>query len=102
MGPHTSSDDPTRYRLGAELETWKLRDPIARVRAYLTREAGFDPEFFESIERESEDLAVHVRAGCRALPNPTPESVFDDVYVDMPEELREQRDAFASFVASVS
>ena len=33
MGAHTTSDDPTRYRLASELEEWKLRDPIARLKA---------------------------------------------------------------------
>ena len=35
MGAHTTSDDPTRYRLAAELESWKLKDPIERLKAYL-------------------------------------------------------------------
>ena len=101
MNPHTTSDDPTRYRLGDELETWKLKDPIERVRAYLARQAGFPADFFAAIEAESEELAVRVRAGCRALPDPTPESVFADVYSDLPVELVEQRDEFAAFVASI-
>lgn len=101
MNPHTTSDDPTRYRLGGELETWRLRDPIARVRAYLSRQAGFDAGFFDAIETESEQLAVRLRAGCRALPDPSPESVFDDVYVDLPPELAEQRAEFVEFVGSL-
>jgi len=101
MNPHTTSDDPTRYRIGDELETWKLKDPIERVRAYLTRHAGYGQEFFDEIQAESEQLAQRVRAGCRALPDPTPESVFEHVYVDMPRELAEQRDEFSAFVASV-
>jgi pyruvate dehydrogenase E1 component alpha subunit len=100
MGAHTTSDDPTRYRVGAEVETWKLRDPIARVRAYLTRHANVDNQFFEEIDRDSEALAEHLRVGCRALSDPDPLSVFDDVYVEMPDELREQRDAFADYLAS--
>ena len=101
MNPHTTSDDPTRYRIGDELERWKLKDPIERVRAYLARQAGFGHEFFDAIEAESEELALHVRAGCRALPDPTPESVFEHVYTDMPVELAEQRDEFVDFVGSL-
>ncbi len=100
MNPHTTSDDPTRYRLGAETETWKLRDPIERVRAYLTRHARYEHEFFASIERESEALAERVRAGCRALPDPDPLSVFDHVYAEMTDELAEQRDTFAAYLES--
>jgi 2-oxoisovalerate dehydrogenase E1 component alpha subunit len=101
MNPHTTSDDPTRYRLGAEAETWKLKDPIARVKAYLVRNANLSSDFFDEIEAESQRLAEHVRTGCRALPNPTPASPFDALFVDMPDEVREQRDEFVDFVASI-
>jgi pyruvate dehydrogenase E1 component alpha subunit len=101
MNPHTTNDDPRRYRLGSEAETWKLKDPLERVRAYLTREAKYDPGFFADVEAEAKKLAEHIRSGCRELPDPTPESVFDDVYGTMPPELHEQREDFVSFVAEV-
>ena len=99
MGAHTTSDDPTRYRLDDELERWRLKDPIARVRSYLTRAAATPASFFTELDGESEALAEHIRAGCRALPDPDPLSVFDTVYVEMTEELREQRDAHAAYLA---
>ncbi|HET6877128.1 MAG TPA: thiamine pyrophosphate-dependent dehydrogenase E1 component subunit alpha [Jatrophihabitans sp.] len=102
MNPHTTNDDPRRYRLGSEADTWKLKDPIERVRAYLTREAGYESDFFAEVEAEAKKLAEHVRSGCRELPDPAPESAFDNVHVTMPPELREQRDDFVSFVAEVS
>jgi pyruvate dehydrogenase E1 component alpha subunit len=102
MNPHTTNDDPRRYRLGSEAETWKLKDPLERVRAYLAREAGFGAEFFDGIAQEAKQLAEHVRAGCRALPDPTPESVFDNVHVTMPDDLRAQRAEFVEFVSEVA
>ncbi len=102
MNPHTTNDDPRRYRLGSESETWKLKDPIERVRAYLTREASYDPDFFDRVEAEAKQLAEHVRSGCRELPDPSPASAFDNVHVTMPDELREQRDDFVEFVSEVS
>jgi 2-oxoisovalerate dehydrogenase E1 component alpha subunit len=102
MNPHTTNDDPRRYRLGSEIETWKLKDPIERVRAYLTREARVEPDFFAEVERDAKKLAEHIRAGCRELLDPTPESLFDDVHVTMPDDLREQRDSFAAFVSEVN
>ncbi|HEV7206826.1 MAG TPA: thiamine pyrophosphate-dependent dehydrogenase E1 component subunit alpha [Jatrophihabitans sp.] len=102
MNPHTTNDDPRRYRLGSEAETWKLKDPIERVRAYLGRVAGFDPSFFDDVEAEAKQLAEHVRAGCRALPDPTPGSLFDHVHVTMTDDLVEQRQEFVDFVSEVS
>lgn len=101
MGAHTTSDDPTRYRLAGELEQWQARDPIARVEAYLRRSTDTDEAFFTALDAESEQMAQYVRAGCRALPDPDPLSVFDTVYVDLPEELREQRDDFAAHLAGL-
>jgi pyruvate dehydrogenase E1 component alpha subunit len=102
MNPHTTNDDTRRYRLGSEVETWKLKDPIERVRAYLTREARVEPEFFDGVEQEAKKLAEHIRVGCRALPDPSPESVFDNVHVTMPDELRVQREQFVDFVSEVA
>ncbi len=102
MNPHTTNDDPRRYQLGSEAETWKLKDPIERVRAYLKRETDISAEFFTDLEDEAKKLAEHIRAGCRELVDPTPESAFDNVFVTMPDELRTQRDQFASFVSEVA
>ena len=100
MGAHTTSDDPTRYRLTAETERWKLRDPIERVRAYLTRSTDTPASFFEQLDADSLALAEHIRVGCRALPDPDPLSVFDTVYVEMTPELAEQKAAYAAYLDS--
>ncbi len=62
MGAHTTSDDPTRYRLADELEAWKLKDPIERVKAYLFKNQLADQEFFDKIDEEADALGKDVRA----------------------------------------
>lgn len=101
MGAHTTSDDPTRYRLDAELETWRLRDPLERVRAYLTRTAGFDAGFFEGIEAEGDELAERVRATVRSLPDPDPLTPFEHVTTRMSDHLRAQRDDYARYLGTL-
>ena len=61
-----------------------------------------EPSFFDDVDAEAKALAEHVRKGCRELPDPTPASLFDNVYVTMPDELRTQRDEFVDFVSEVS
>ena len=70
MGAHTTSDDPTRYRLASELEEWKLRDPIARLKAYLSRSGIADAAFFDSVEAEADELAARIRSGTIEMPDP--------------------------------
>lgn len=92
MGPHSSSDDPTRYRPGAEVEEWKRRDPIARFRAYLLQ-AGLITE--AEIAALEEECAAELAASFKrqeAVGKPPLASLFEDVYAEMPEHLREQRD----------
>jgi 2-oxoisovalerate dehydrogenase E1 component subunit alpha len=95
MGPHTTSDDPTRYRDAAEVESWRARDPIDRVRAYLERES-YDPGFFAEVDREAEELGASVRAACLAIPEPDLAAWFDNVYAEQTGELRSQQ---AEYVA---
>ncbi|MFY9914121.1 MAG: pyruvate dehydrogenase (acetyl-transferring) E1 component subunit alpha [Nocardioidaceae bacterium] len=98
MGAHTTSDDPTRYRLSDELESWKLKDPIERVKAYLVRTGAADQKFFDAVETESDELAAHVRKGCLEMPDPEPLSVFDHVYADRHPLIEEEREQFAAYL----
>jgi pyruvate dehydrogenase E1 component alpha subunit len=100
MGPHATSDDPTRYRLAAELETWKLKDPIERMKAYLSRSGMGTGEFFEQVDREADELAAHIRAGCLALADPDPITLFDHVYAGGSSLLDEEREQLATYLAS--
>jgi pyruvate dehydrogenase E1 component alpha subunit len=100
MGAHTTSDDPTRYRLASELEEWKLRDPIARVKAYLSRSGIADAAFFESVEREADELAARIRKGTVEMADPAPTAMFDNVYAEQTDELARQRAEFVEYHAS--
>ena len=100
MGAHTTTDDPTRYRLSSDLERWKLKDPIERVKAYLTRRGVADQSFFEQIDAEAEQLGEHLREGCRALPDPNVLDIFDQVYAEQTDELAEQQRGFAAYLDS--
>jgi 2-oxoisovalerate dehydrogenase E1 component alpha subunit len=100
MGAHTTSDDPTRYRVAADLEAWKLKDPIERVKVYLARNGLADHDFFDAVEAESEVLAVRLREGCRSMPNPAPESLFDHVYAESHPLIESEREEFVRYHAS--
>jgi 2-oxoisovalerate dehydrogenase E1 component subunit alpha len=100
MGAHTTTDDPTRYRLASELEAWKLKDPIERVKAYLVRTGSADPAFFEGIEAEADQLGRQVRQGCLAMPDPEPLAIFDNVYAEQTALLRSEREQYAAYLDS--
>jgi 2-oxoisovalerate dehydrogenase E1 component subunit alpha len=98
MGAHTTTDDPTRYRLASELEMWKLRDPIERVRAYLARTGQAEPEFFAEVEAEAKQVGARVREACRTMPDPPPLAIFDHVYSEPTAILRAEREQYAAYL----
>ena len=100
MGAHTTSDDPTRYRLTDELESWKLKDPVERMKAYLVRTGKVDQAFLDALEAESDELAAHVRKGCLEMPDPEPLSIFDHVYAERHPLVEEEREQFRAYLAT--
>jgi 2-oxoisovalerate dehydrogenase E1 component alpha subunit len=99
MGAHTTTDDPTRYRLATELEAWKLKDPIERVRVNLVRHEHADHDFFDSVQAESDQLAAELREFCVDMPDPGHERMFQNVYAEGSPVLDKQRDEYLSYVA---
>lgn len=82
LGAHTTSDDPTRYRIDAELEVWKHRDPVERVKSLLVREYRVDASRFERLTAEADALALQLREDVLAMDRPDPITMFDHAYAD--------------------
>jgi len=99
MGPHTTSDDPTRYRSRAEEEEWREKDPIARLRALLWSEGQLADAFEATVEERAAEAAATLRARCLVMPDPAPEAMFDHVYADPHPLLELEREAYAAYQA---
>jgi len=100
MSPHTTSDDPTRYRPSAELEQWKLKDPIARLKVHLARTGQAGEPFFAEIEAESDALAERLRRECLAMPDPAPSEMFAHAYHEPHPLVAEEQAWFEGYQAS--
>jgi pyruvate dehydrogenase E1 component alpha subunit len=99
MGAHTTSDDPTKYRTAEEEQSWVLRDPIERMRAYL-RGRGASDAFFADVDAEGVAVAEDARARTVALePIPT-DIMFDHVYSEEHPLIAEQKQWLADYEAS--
>jgi 2-oxoisovalerate dehydrogenase E1 component alpha subunit len=80
LGAHTTSDDPTRYRIDAEVEVWKHRDPIERVKSLLVREYRVKAAKFDEVAAEAEIMALKLRDDVLAMDRPDPITMFDHAY----------------------
>ena len=97
MGAHTTSDDPTRYRDSEELEEWKAKDPILRMRAFLEKKKLADEAFFKEVDDEADTVAADIRARCLAMPDPKPVSIFDHVYAEPHPLMDEERAEYGAY-----
>jgi 2-oxoisovalerate dehydrogenase E1 component alpha subunit len=100
MGAHTTSDDPTRYRLEAELESWKLKDPLERLKAFLYRQQIADRGWFDGLEAEADALARRLRDACLNMPDPGPLDMFDNVYAEQTEPLLAEQRTYSDYLLS--
>jgi pyruvate dehydrogenase E1 component alpha subunit len=100
MGAHTTSDDPTRYRLSDELEAWKLKDPIERLRVHLIKQHLADQDFFDELQASADELAAEFREFCQNMPDPPPERIFSEVYAEESPRVRAEREGFLAYLSS--
>ena len=85
---HSSSDDPTRYRDDAEYQQALERDPLKRFRAYLEHRGLWDDAKEEAAHEAARQTVNDAVKENERVPKPELETLFSDVYADMPEALK--------------
>jgi 2-oxoisovalerate dehydrogenase E1 component alpha subunit len=99
MGPHTTSDDPTRYVDPAERAEWAAKDPIDRLERHLDLLGLLTDALRDSVRRAADAAAAELRRACLALPEPEALAVFDDVYAEPHSGLARERSEYAAYLA---
>jgi len=97
-GPHSTSDDPARYRPADDWSHFPLGDPVTRLKRHLVKLGAWSDEEHVATQKEFEAqvsaaLKEAERYGSLAdgrLAGAA--SMFEDVYKEMPEHLRRQRE----------
>ncbi|WP_298253287.1 pyruvate dehydrogenase (acetyl-transferring) E1 component subunit alpha [uncultured Arthrobacter sp.] len=100
MGPHTTADDPKRYRDANELEDWASRDPLARLATLLDSLGLLDADYTDSVKATADAVAAELRQGCLSMPEPEPMDVFKHVYSAPNSWLDRQQDHYERYLAS--
>ena len=90
MGPHTTADDPTRYVPPEELELWRARDPIARLRRRLEEDGAWDDARQRAVEEDADRRFDAALAAAEATPLRT-DCFIDSAYAQPTPELERQR-----------
>lgn len=92
MGPHTTADDPTRYREDHEGESWEEKDPLERVRRLLERQGSWSADWQGELESSASDTIERAVDWAESIPQPTFEEMLTRMYAEPTAPLREQLD----------
>jgi len=97
LGSHSTSDDPTRYRSEEEVAKWKKKDPVVRLRKYLESQGLWDQGKEDVAQKEIKETVTKAIDIAKKTERPPLKSMFEHVYFETPETLREQYEYIKSF-----
>lgn len=89
---HTTADDAKRYREAKELEVEQGKDPIQRLKVYLSQHHQWTDEKEQSLKEQLTHAVNEAVKTYQSMPKKSPESMFDHLYEELPSTLEEQVD----------
>jgi len=90
FGPHTTADDPTKYRRDEEIEPWKPLDPMVRLKLYLKEKGLWNEEVEQRLTEEAQKEIDQAVKDAEDVPAPNVEEIFKYVFEEMTPPLKEQ------------
>ncbi|WP_104063806.1 thiamine pyrophosphate-dependent dehydrogenase E1 component subunit alpha [Arthrobacter sp. 4R501] len=99
MQAHTNADDATRYRQDSEVAEWLAKDPISRMKTYLTGRGLLDDDGAARIAAHAEDVATQLRDGLGEDVPVDPQELFRHVFSVPTPQLKEQSAMLADELA---
>jgi pyruvate dehydrogenase E1 component subunit alpha len=98
LGAHTTSDDPTKYREDSEVEKWKEKDPIDRLRKYLEKKDLIDEDWVKKTRSELEKEVMTTFEEIESSSDTKIEDIFKYQYETMPPHLEEQLNDYKDYL----
>ncbi len=99
LGPHTTADDPTKYRTDADLEGPLHRDPMIRLEKHLRDNGYADDAFFEEVAESAQQIANGVREAVLNSEVADFERFFDRVYAQEHQQVEDDREFYRTYIA---
>ncbi|MDF2626377.1 MAG: pyruvate dehydrogenase alpha subunit [Symbiobacteriaceae bacterium] len=98
-GPHTTSDDPKRYRTQEEVEAWQAKDPIERMRKYLVTKGLWTDTDDESLWNWAKDQVNAAVTEAESIGKPSVDELFDYLYAEPTPELLRQKEYLKKYLS---
>ncbi|HEX2229585.1 MAG TPA: thiamine pyrophosphate-dependent enzyme, partial [Candidatus Binatia bacterium] len=96
LGDHTTADDASRYRSREEVEGWRKKDPVERLRRYMETAGLWSKSYEETVRSEAKEEVEGAVHEVENFPPPDPLDIFRFTYHELPMDLKEQMEGFLS------
>jgi pyruvate dehydrogenase E1 component alpha subunit len=94
LGDHTTADDASRYRSREEVEHWRKKDPIERLRKYMENAGLWNKSYDQEVHAQATERVDNAVREEEAFTPADPADMFRFTYAEMPVELRRQMESF--------
>jgi pyruvate dehydrogenase E1 component subunit alpha len=94
LGDHTTADDASRYRSREEVEEWKKKDPIGRLKKFMEQEGLWNKSFDQAVRAKATEKVEQAVTTLESFPPPDPQDIFRFMFQELTAELKEQMDSF--------
>jgi 2-oxoisovalerate dehydrogenase E1 component alpha subunit len=92
LGDHTTADDASRYRDASEVKDAWGKEPLQRLRAYLTKQNEWDGAREDELKAECAHKVEAAVDEYLSAPAPSTDAMFDYLFASAPKGVREQRE----------
>lgn len=97
MGAHSTSDDPSRYREDKDVCAWDSKCPMLRLKRYLESKKLWNSEKEEALQKKIQEEVTAAINTAKETPKPPLHSLVEDVYFDVPNNLKQQFSELRNF-----
>jgi pyruvate dehydrogenase E1 component alpha subunit len=94
LADHTTADDASRYRSRDEVELWKSRDPIERLRKFMEKKGLWTKSYDGAVRADAKQKVEAAVLEEESAPPPDPRDIFRFTFQELTKELQEQMDGF--------
>ena len=98
MSDHTTADDASRYRDSKEVELWKKKDPVERLRVYMQSKKIWTQDYENRVLSKSSNQVEEAVKEMESQPTPSHEDIFKYTFAEMPSLLKEQMDYLSNIL----
>lgn len=90
MSDHTTADDATRYRTKEDVEAWRPRDPLLRLKLFMEKNKLWTEKYQKDVEEEAKASVTRAVKLAESIELPGPADMFAYTYETLTSRLKKQ------------